>query len=113
MRYQRVTKTRPDHFELLKANEEQLHNQAVYRETLLTESGPRSRNEIAKRIMKTATAIRSPIVKDCVIMKTLRDCHRGPQSRSEILFNNEDCINERVLYFSHDVVKSVVNRTLK
>ena len=44
----------------------------VHRETLLAESGPRSRSEIAKRIMKTAIAVRGPIVKDCIIMKTLK-----------------------------------------
>ena len=50
--------------------------------------GPQSRSERLHNnegIKGTATAVRSPVVKDCIIMRTVTDCHRGPQSHSERL----------------------------
>ena len=51
--------------------------------------GPQSRSERLHNkegIKGTATAVRSPVVKDCIITRTAyMDCHRGPQSHSERL----------------------------
>ena len=43
----------------------------AHKETLLVKSGPGSRSDIAKRIMKTATVVCSPIVKDHIIIAGL------------------------------------------
>ena len=79
----------------------------VHKDTWLTETGPRSRSQIAKTLRK-----RSPVVRYCIVMRTLMDCHRGPQSHSEILYNNEYITETATAVRSPVVRYCMVIRTL-
>ena len=65
----------------------------VHKDTRLTQTGPRSRSQIAKTLKE--------------------EYHRGPQSRSEILYNNEDITGTATAVRSPVVKYCIIMRTLQ
>ena len=54
-----------------------------------------------------------PCQKNCRVNRAYRDCHRGPHSRSEILYNNEDITGTATAVRSPIVKYCIIMRTLQ